>query len=199
MAHGTFDSVETHLENVHVEEQTDNLRGGWHTEASLLKEGWTTRPSRIAVCDFQVSWNHYLYHWPFQPFSQLCWLREMIQHSKKWATARNLVEKSEVHGEDEWRVPVMREFENKKLDRQTCAQRVGFVTQDHWWFILDCKVAAFLHTPFPWIHVSLKDDTGEFMESTTNRDALMQLEWIELNPTYTTISFEPMPIKITDT
>lgn len=118
-----------------LKNRSDNLRGGWHTEASLLKEGWTTRPSRIAVCDFQVSWNHYLYHWPFQPFSQLCWLREMIQHSKKWATARNLVEKSEVHGEDEWRVPVMREFENKKLDRQTCAQRVGFVTQDRWLMI----------------------------------------------------------------
>ena len=53
----------------------------------------------------------------------------MIEHSKKWAAARNLIEKSEVHGEDEWRVPVMREFEHKKLDRQS-SQQAGFVTQD---------------------------------------------------------------------
>ena len=109
----------------------------------------------------------------------------MIEHSKKWAAARNLIEKSEVHGEDEWRVPVMREFEHKKLDRQSSSQQAGFVTQDPRWFILDCKVAALLHTSFPLIRFGLKDDTGEFMVPTTNREALLQLEWIELTPTYT--------------
>ena len=54
----------------------------------------------------------------------------MIDHSKKWALARNLIVKSEVHGEDEWRIPVHREFEHKQLDRQSITSGVEFVTQD---------------------------------------------------------------------
>lgn len=57
-------------------------------------------------------------------------LREMIECSKKWAAARGLVEKSEVHGEEEWRVPVAREFEHKELDRQSASQRVSFDAKD---------------------------------------------------------------------
>ena len=49
VSHGTFDRVEVHLENLHVEEQSDSLRGGWHTEASLTKEGWTPTPSCTGV------------------------------------------------------------------------------------------------------------------------------------------------------
>ena len=140
VSHGTFDAVEVQLENVHIEEQTDKLRGGWHTEASLLKEGWTTPLSCIPVCEcvcvcviFRcLTANLDICVQLLQLFSQLCWLRDMIEHSKKWATARNLIEKSEVHGEYEWRVPVMREFEHNKVDQQKSSQQVQFVTQDQW-------------------------------------------------------------------
>ena len=54
----------------------------------------------------------------------------MIENSKKWAAARGLVEKSEIHGEDEWRVPIMREFEHKATDRQTRTESVSFETED---------------------------------------------------------------------
>ena len=35
----------------------------------------------------------------------------MINHAKAWATARNLVRKNEVHGEDEFKVPTSEEYE----------------------------------------------------------------------------------------
>ena len=39
---GTLEQVEVQLEKQHVEEESDTLRGGWHSEASLAMEGWTT-------------------------------------------------------------------------------------------------------------------------------------------------------------
>ena len=57
-------------------------------------------------------------------------LREMIEHSKKWAQSRGLCERSEVHGEEEWRIPVGREFKAKELDRQTASQQVSFRAKD---------------------------------------------------------------------
>ena len=57
-------------------------------------------------------------------------LREMIDHSKKWAQNRGLCEKNEVHGEDEWRIPIAREFKAKELDRQTASQQVSFRAKD---------------------------------------------------------------------
>ena len=42
---GTLDRVETAIQRQKIEEQSDTLRGGWHTEASLQKEGWTQSPS----------------------------------------------------------------------------------------------------------------------------------------------------------
>jgi len=56
--------------------------------------------------------------------------REMIGHSKRWAEARGLCFKSEIHGEDEWRVPVRRDFEHKNVNRVSNTSRAEFVTQD---------------------------------------------------------------------
>lgn len=42
---GTLDRVEVAIQRQHVEEETNTLRGGWHTAVSLEREGWTTSPS----------------------------------------------------------------------------------------------------------------------------------------------------------
>ena len=36
----------------------------------------------------------------------------MIDNSYNWALARGLVQKSEIHGKDEWRIPTKRSFKS---------------------------------------------------------------------------------------
>jgi len=54
----------------------------------------------------------------------------MIENSKKWAAQRGLVEKSEIHGEEEWRIPVHRSFEQEVVDQSESKQKVAFRTED---------------------------------------------------------------------
>ncbi len=54
----------------------------------------------------------------------------MIENSKRWAAQRGLVEKSEVHGLEEWRIPISRTFEHESSDVQTSKQSATFFTQD---------------------------------------------------------------------
>ena len=102
--------------------------------------------------------------------------RDMISHSKKWAEARGLCFRSEVHGEDEWRIPVRREFEHKNVNRVTNTSQVEFVTQDP--NFIWCKFFTSVSARFQTIVcANWKDTTGELMENPTDRNALM---WLEL-------------------
>ena len=53
----------------------------------------------------------------------------MIKHSKAWAEARGLVQKSPVHGEDEWRIPTMRSFKEVSRDKRIRRASTSFTTQ----------------------------------------------------------------------
>ena len=108
----------------------------------------------------------------------------MIEHSKKWAAARGLVTKNEVHGEDEWRIPVHRNFEHKKVNRQSTTQSVNFVTKDPA-FNMHSSACNQFRKPWNFRHEtcikqsgtmklsSLKDADGAFMDNLTDRDALL--------------------------
>lgn len=50
----------------------------------------------------------------------------MISNSKKWAQARGLVEKNEVHGQDEWRIPIKREFEFNVRNREEVQHKASY-------------------------------------------------------------------------
>ena len=39
----------------------------------------------------------------------------MIKNSKEWAKQRGLLEVNEIHGEEEWRIPVSRDFTVSKV------------------------------------------------------------------------------------
>ena len=41
MQHGDFGKIEVHLSKKKEATEEQDLRGGWHCEVSLLKEGWT--------------------------------------------------------------------------------------------------------------------------------------------------------------
>ena len=126
---GTLDRVETAIQRQKIEEQSDTLRGGWHTEASLQKEGWTQSPSwRITYVHTYryVFFSDYMDHISHLNDA----LRQMIDFSKKWAQSRNLCYRREIHGEEEWRVPVQREFKLKETNRTSTTSSASFVTQD---------------------------------------------------------------------
>ena len=57
-------------------------------------------------------------------------LRQMIEHSRQWALQRGLVEKNEVHGEEEWRIPKKRRFKFKEQHGTEVTQRAGATFQD---------------------------------------------------------------------
>ena len=98
----------------------------------------------------------------------------MIENSKKWAQARNLVHRSEVHGEEEWRVPLQREFEFKEQDRKTTSSSAGFVTQD--WNTQTCPGHAVLYHFLAYLGINcLKDSTGEILCSPLDADAAMHM------------------------
>lgn len=57
--------------------------------------------------------------------------QEMIENSKKWAIARGLLEVSEVHGKEEWRIPVSRKFGHLTKTGQMTKQKTTFQVEDH--------------------------------------------------------------------
>lgn len=68
-------------------------------------------------------------------------LREMIANSKKWAEARGLCQTSEVHGADEWRIPIKRDFEFTTRKREEIQHKGTYELEagNHHQFIL-CMV-----------------------------------------------------------
>ena len=57
-------------------------------------------------------------------------LRTMIEHSRQWALARGLLEKSAVHGEEEWRIPLKRRFKNTEKTGNEVQERVTQQVQE---------------------------------------------------------------------
>ena len=82
--HGSFEAVECAIEKYQMEENSEKLQGGWHTEISLAKEGWTSEPWQVISSFFVLLVRAHS--------------KDMIENSKKWAMARGLLEVSEVHG-----------------------------------------------------------------------------------------------------
>ena len=52
LEHGDFTAVEVQLKKWNSKEETDRLKGGVHTEASLLKLGWTELLAKDYVIDY---------------------------------------------------------------------------------------------------------------------------------------------------
>ena len=67
---------------------------------------------------------------PQQMGDVLQYLRDMIKNSKAWAQARGLCETSEIHGKEEWRIPVERKFEHNKINGTESRQHMSFVAED---------------------------------------------------------------------
>ena len=110
LQHGTMEGVECQIEHVHEDEDEEQLQGGHHCRATLLQLGWTETLDLFHRNMFALP-------------------RDMITHSREWAAARGLVTKNEVHGDDEWRIPVMRGFTQTSRDRNTRRATTSFMTQ----------------------------------------------------------------------
>ena len=57
--------------------------------------------------------------------------RSMIKNSKAWANARGLLTKSDIHGEEEWRLPTHKEFELVNKKGSSCVQN-GAMEMEDW-------------------------------------------------------------------
>ena len=66
----------------------------------------------------------------------------MITHSRQWALQRGLLEKNEVHGEEEWRIPKKRRFRHAETTGSEVNQRATATVQDflHINFVLDVLI-----------------------------------------------------------
>ena len=123
---GNFQEVELELEKYMKEEESERLEGGWHTEVSLsTTEHWTELHDCMSV-QISLSLSLSLFSLPLSlpvylkisglPFflplthTPAFQLRDMIENSKRWALARGLLRRNEVHGADEWRIPVRATF-----------------------------------------------------------------------------------------
>ena len=58
-------------------------------------------------------------------------LRDMIAHSKEWARSRGLLQKNEVHGKEEWKIPTDREFMFKNETEQSSTARGSMEVEDY--------------------------------------------------------------------
>ena len=58
-------------------------------------------------------------------------LRDMIAHSKEWARSRGLLQKNEVHGKEEWKIPTDREFMFKNETEQSSTARGSMEVDDY--------------------------------------------------------------------
>ena len=59
-----------------------------------------------------------------------CRLRDMIDHSKEWARQRGLIQKNEVHGREEWKIPTDREFSFANETSQSATARGSMAVED---------------------------------------------------------------------
>ena len=56
--------------------------------------------------------------------------RSMIDNSKKWAMARNLLRTNQVHGEEEWRIPVDETYTHTSKRGQSTRMRGNMQLED---------------------------------------------------------------------
>ncbi len=61
----------------------------------------------------------------------LLWqLREMIDNSKEWAKQRGLLQRNEVHGKEEWKIPTDRTFSFENKNTQSSSATGSMMVQD---------------------------------------------------------------------
>lgn len=53
----------------------------------------------------------------------------MIKNSIRWATARGLTRTNEVHGEEEYKIPLEEEFLFRNSEKQSCKQKASVEVQ----------------------------------------------------------------------
>ena len=93
----------------------------------------------------------------------------MIANSKKWAEARGLCQRSEVHGADEWRIPIKRDFEFTTRKREEIQHKGSYTLEagNHHsfcgWYVIHSKriqkvLPESLYPPATW-----KDPDGDLM------------------------------------
>ena len=85
----------------------------------------------------------------------------MIKHSREWAAARGLVQKNEVHGDDEWRIPTMRGFKQVSRDKTVRRSSTSFMVQ----VCAHARTLAFC-----------EDDTGELLQRMSPLDEALRAQ-----------------------
>lgn len=60
----------------------------------------------------------------------VCQLREMIDNSKEWAKQRGLLQRNEVHGKEEWKIPTDRTFSFENKNAQSSSATGSMTVQD---------------------------------------------------------------------
>lgn len=103
---GSLGAMELHVKKLRIAEEQEQLMGGWHTAPALTQMGWTELLGTLGahacaqgVCALAVLVRVRLFRGFYAP-------REMVSHARQWALSRNLVRRSEVHGAEEFKVPV---------------------------------------------------------------------------------------------
>lgn len=142
LKHGSFEQVEVEVLRYKKEEEENKLEGGWYNRITLEQEGWTPFPSCIILGAQYVFMNlayiyvciqipqYMLYFHKSTPPCKTFASRQMIENSKAWAMARGLVEKSPIHGEEEWRIPLRRTFSHSEKSGSEVKQKATFEVQD---------------------------------------------------------------------
>lgn len=64
------------------------------------------------------------------PLSSLCTLRDMIENSREWARNRGLLQTNPVHGREEWKTPISRDFSFTNKTSQSTKSSGSMVVQD---------------------------------------------------------------------
>ena len=68
--------------------------------------------------------------------------REMIKNSRKWAMARNLLRKNEVHGAEEWRIPTKASFQHTATTGQSSTFKGSMALEEIIWVYSDLHTAS---------------------------------------------------------
>lgn len=70
------------------------------------------------------------------------WDSDMIQHSKEWATERNLIRTSAIHGKEEWKIPLKESFAFKDTSREEVSAEASAEGED--WGVFVMRTFIFL-------------------------------------------------------
>ncbi|CAE7232915.1 unnamed protein product [Symbiodinium microadriaticum] len=112
LQHGDFRGVEVQLTKESEQLAQNDTKGGWYSEQAMAQEGYTE------------------YHG--NQYHQECIranLSIMIKNSIRWATARGLTRTNEVHGMEEYKIPLKEEFLFRSSEKQTAKQTGTFEVQ----------------------------------------------------------------------